>query len=71
LLVGNVGLETRGEKMVKLLKIQYNKGLNAGYFIKTRNGKYIPVFIDEGVFSELKNIVEEKEVNVSFTGRIE
>jgi len=66
-----VATQGRKQNLVKILLVKYNKGNNSGYFIKTRAGKYIPVFIETGVFSELKDVVEEKEISVGLFGNIE
>jgi len=54
---------------MKIVKVSYNKGINSGYFIKHRKG-YIPIFFEESMFSELQNVVEEKEVDININGAV-
>ena len=42
--------------------------MNTGYFLKNKSGKMVPVFVEQGVFSELKNVVSESEVDLNFSG---
>lgn len=64
----NVIINTGIGKM-KIVKIKYNQGLNAGYFIKHRKG-YMPIFFEESIFAELQNIVDEKEVDINLDGSV-
>ena len=51
-----------------LVRLTYNKGKNISYFLKTRKGKYVPIIVEQGVFSEVKDIVSEEPVELNLSG---